>query len=193
MRFECGTIDNLKVPPVLHLNEIDSDATVLFRLKVVDADGGTGRILGSAERLRPTDGDDQEGRRSIFPIKELALGEEVWRVSLDDAGPSLVLNCRIPGFKHLILEDPLIQGIILPAAFRIVLEGLAADPTPDEDDEEDWRLLWLRYLKETFSIEDDLALLTPEDRQEWVDATVRSFCQAHGFVDRIRSMSEAVP
>jgi hypothetical protein len=191
MRFDCGTVGDLNVPPALHLNEIDSNSTVLFRLKVVDSHSGTGRILGSAERLRPTDGDNQEGRRSIFPIKELFIGDEVWRVDMDDGGPVLVLNCRILGFKHRILENPLIQGIILPAAFRIVLEKLAADPTPHEDDDEDWRGLWLRYLKEHFSIDEELSELTTEERQEWVDAAVRSFCQAHGFVERIRAANEA--
>lgn len=191
IRFDCGTVGKLKVPPTLHLNEIDSGSTVLFRLKVVDGDAGTGRILGSAERLRPAEGDDQEGKRSIFPIRERPLVDEVWRVEVEDAGPALLLNSRILGFKHRILENPLIQGIILPAALRIVLERLAADSVPDEDDDEDWRSLWLRYLKEQFSIDEEPTDFGAEERREWIDSAVRSFCQAHGFVERIRAMSEA--
>jgi hypothetical protein len=191
MRFECGTVANLKIPPLLHLNEIDSGGSILFRLKVIDADAGTGRILGSADRLRPASSDDHEARRSIFPISERVLGDEVWRVDVDDAGPVLLLNSRIPGFKHRILENPLMLGAIIPAAFRIVLERLAADPTPDDNDDNDWRALWLRYLKEKFAIDEELSALNSDERREWIEATVRTFCQTHEFVQNIRAMSEA--
>jgi hypothetical protein len=192
MRFECGTVGHLAIPPVLQLNEIDPSGTVLFRVEVVEVTEGTGRILGSADRLRPRDGDSGEGRRSIFPIREQALGDEVWRVVFDEAGPVLVLNSRITGFKHRILENPFVQGIILPTAFRAVLDRLAADATPHDEDDEDWRELWLRYLKEQFAIDDDLSELTSDERSEWVDATVARFCQAHSFVDRIRTADETV-
>ena len=191
MRFDCGTIGKLQIPEVLHLNEVDRTGGVLFRLKIVDGDGGTGKILGSADRLRPAGNEDLEGRRSIFPIREGELGDEVWRVIVDDeGGPVLMLNYRIIGFKHRILETPLLKGIILPAAFRIVLETLAANPVPDEDDEEDWRSLWLRYLKEQFSIDEDVSSQTEDEKQKWVDNTVQTFCQKYGFIDGIRAMSE---
>src|SRR5262249_21262943 len=154
-----------------------------FRLKIVDGSKGTGQILGSAERLRPAGADDDSGRRSIFPILEQHLGDEVWRVILSDAGPVLALNYRIPGFKHRILENPLVQGIILPAAFRIVLERLIADPVADDEDEDDWRTLWLRFLKERLSIDDDPSEIRVEDREDWIDAAVQKFCHTHGFVE----------
>jgi hypothetical protein len=191
MRFNCGTVGNLQVPPTLYLNEIDRDTTVLFRLKVIQADAGSGRLLGSADRLRPSDSNDAPGRRSIFPIKERALGDEVWRVELDDAGPVLLLNSRIPGFKHRILENSLITGIMLPTAFRTVLQHLVRDSVVDDDDQDDWRILWLRYLKEELSIDDDLAGLSPDEHDEWVETAVRKFCQTHEFVDRIRAADEA--
>jgi len=190
MRFDCGTIGDVRVPAILYLNEIDRSGTVLFRLKVVDAQGGTGKVLGSAQRLRPAGNENQEGKRSIFPIREGELGEEVWRVNVDEGGPVLVLNYRIPGFKHRILENPLLQGIVLPAAFRIVLEKLAVDPVPEEDDDDDWRLLWLRYLKETFAIDDNVADLKDEELREWIDNAVRRFCESRGFIESIRAMSE---
>ena len=192
MRFECGTVGQPTPSPLLQLNEIDGTASILFRLKVVDPASGSGRILGSADRIRPASNDDNEARRSIFPISERPLGHEVWRVDVDEAGPSLVLNSRVPGFKHRILESPLMQGVILPAAFRIVLEHLVADPTPDDNDEDDWRTLWLRYLKEEFAIDEDLRSLSSEEAREWVDSTVRQFCQTHEFVESIRTMNESV-
>jgi len=191
MRFECGTVGAPKIPALLQLNELDRANPVLFRLKVVEGSTGTGKILGSAERIRPTGNDNEDGRRSIFPIKESDLGAEVWRVTFGDDGPWLVLNYRVPSFKHRILENPLLAGVILPAAFRVVLEHLVEDCIPDDEDDEDWRVLWLRYLRETFGIDDDLAGVKEEsDKKDWVDSTVRSFCEAHDFIDRIRAMTD---
>jgi hypothetical protein len=190
MRFECGTVGRPSVPTVLHLNEIDAGERVLFRLKVVDGESAKGKILGMADRIRPANADDLDGRKSIFPIMEMSLDPEVWAVRIDDDGPTLCLNFRIAGFKHKILENSLLQGVILPAAFRTVLESLVDEPVPDDDDENDWRSQWLRFLRESFGIDDDLAVMAPNEKREWVDSTVKAFCQAHDFVDNIRSMAE---
>jgi hypothetical protein len=185
-RFECGTVGDLKIPPVLGLEDIDRSGSVLFRLKVVDSDGVSGKLIGSAESLRPGSRDEDTGRRSIFPIIEGDLGDEVWRVKIDDTtGPVLLLNFRIPGFKHKILENPLLQGILLPAAFRIVLEYLAKNPDFDEDADESWKVMWLKYIKEQFGIDDELSELEVDDLREWVDGTVASFCQWRGFINKI--------
>jgi hypothetical protein len=188
MRFECGTVGAPEESKHIVLEELDRATPVLFRLKVVE-DTGTGKILGAADRIRPTGNENEEGKRSIFPINETDLGVEVWRVSIDDAGPSLLLNYRIPSFKHRILENPMLRGVILPAAFRIVLERLVVDHAFDEGDDEDWRALWLRYLREAFGIDDDLDELTSEiDRQDWIRNVVSRFCEAHDFVETIRSV-----
>lgn len=189
MRFNCGTVGTPNIPALLHLNELDRDTTTLFRLKVVEAGGG-GKLLGSADRIRPAGNDNEEGKRSIFPIRESDLGDEVWRVEIDDSGPWLLLNYRVPGFKHRLLENPFLRGTMLPAALRVVLERLVFDHTPDDDDEEDWRGMWLRYLRESFGIDDELSEIADEDRASWVDATTRKFCEAHGFVQAIRTMIE---
>jgi hypothetical protein len=192
MRFGCGTVGALRIPSVLRLDEIDRGAGVLFRLKVIDGGGRTGKILGSAERLRPASNENVEGKRSIFPIREDELHDDIWRVTVDESGPWLWLNYRIPGFKHRILENPLLQGVMLPAAFRIVLEHLVNDPVPDDDDPNDWRGLWLRFLREAFAIDDDLSELATdeEERRAWIESAVQTFCAKHDFVGRIRAAAE---
>lgn len=187
MRFECGTVGAPEAAKVMVLDELDRAMPVLFRLKVVE-DTGTGKILGAADRIRPTGNENEEGKRSIFPIKETDLGPELWRVSIDDSGPWLLLNYRIPMFKHKILDNPMMRGLILPAALRIVLEHLVNDHEFEDGDDEDWRALWLRYLREAFGIDDDLEELKEGiEKQEWVDTAVRKFCEAHDFVELIRA------
>jgi hypothetical protein len=187
MRFDRGTIGNPAVATPIVLDELDRATPVLFRLKVIEGGTGTGKILGAADRIRPTGNENEEGKRSIFPINETDLGVEVWRVSIDDAGPSLLLNYRIPSFKRRILENPMLRGAILPAALRIVLERLVVDHAFDEGDDEDWRALWLRYLRESFGIDDDLDEMQVDERQDWINTVVRKFCEVHDFVEAIRS------
>ncbi len=82
----------------------------------------------------------------------------------------------------------MLQGVILPAAFRIVLEKLASDPIADEDDPEDWRALWLRYLREAFSIDDVVAEMDSEEKQEWVRNALSRFSRMHDFIPKIQAM-----
>jgi hypothetical protein len=86
----------------------------------------------------------------------------------------------------------LIQGILLPQAFRQVLEEIATDSTEDEDDDLPWKQDWLRYCRETLNIEDDPADLGEEARQGWVDDAVRKFSRSCNFVPNIRKQFSEV-
>ena len=57
-------------------------------------------------------------------------------MSADDMAPSLVLNNRLPGFSQNVQDDPLLQGVLLPAALRIVLQEIAAEPVREADEEQ---------------------------------------------------------
>src|SRR4051794_14315018 len=54
MRFDCGTVGIKRIPDLLTLNELDQAGGVLFRIKVIDQDGQRGKILASADRVRPS-------------------------------------------------------------------------------------------------------------------------------------------
>lgn len=191
MRFDCGTVANLSVPPVLDLTEVDQGGGVLFRIKVLDPDAASGRIIGSAERIQPRNEGEDEDRRSLFPLITRDLGEEVWRVDVaDDMAPSLVLNNRLPGFSQNVQNDPLLQGVLLPAALRIVLKELAAEPVPDEADESSWKADWLEYCKNNLDAEDPATLESEEAQDLWIDNAVKNFCEQGSFIGRIRDRAE---
>ena len=184
MRFDCGTISDPSVPECLELSEIDPGVNVLFRVRVIDQERESGMLLGSAEGIQPRSDEDGDGRRSIFPVLQLDLRQEVWKVDVDEqAGPSLILNNRIPGFKMRLLENPLLQGAILPNALRIVLQKIAEDPIPDDD--YGWKTDWLLYCQEGLGVSDDPSELGPDERTEWVEDVLRSFCEKAGFVGNI--------
>ena len=93
MRFDCGTVGELRIPPVLLLDQVDRSGSVLFRVKIVDNDNEPGKLLASAERIQPRSEDDADGRRSLFPILYRDLGPELWKVEINYGDrPTLILN-----------------------------------------------------------------------------------------------------
>jgi hypothetical protein len=195
MRFECGTIANLSVPPVMVLDQVDRSGSVLFRVKVVDNDNEQGKILGSAERVQPRSEEDNEGRKSLFPILYRDLGAEVWKVQCNYGDrPKLLINTRMPGFSHKLQQNPLLQALLLPAALRVVLERLAdpGDPGDEDEGEDGWRSDWLQYCETTLGMKGDPALMEPEERQEWIEESVRKFCENGDFIKRVRKMDGEV-
>lgn len=186
MRFDCGTVAEPTIPDTLVLDDIDPAAPVLFRLKVVDREDHPGRLLGAANRLRPNVDDSPDVRTSLFPIERRELHSEVWKVDMSD-GPTLLLNYNIPNLTAMIQKDPLIQGLLLPAALRIVLEAIVLDPAIEEDEDDTWKARWLRFCREELKLGDDPAECEDDDtRQAWVDDGVRAFCKSYNFIGEIR-------
>ncbi|PSH56316.1 hypothetical protein [Phyllobacterium sophorae] len=192
MRFELGTIAEPMVPEQLNLRDLDPSGSVLFRLKLVSGDDNSGRIVGAADRLRPASDENEDGRKSLFPIDLRDLGPEVWKLDIGDAGPRLLLNYSIPGFIDRVRTDPLVQGLLLPAALRGVLTELARDAAIEDDDEVTWKADWLQFCREELRLaEEPSDLTTDEDRENWIADAVQRFCKTGEFVSRIRhSISE---
>jgi hypothetical protein len=186
MRMELGTVAKYTVPDPVVLDELDPGVVPLFRLKVVDNDGQKGKLLGAAERLRPDSDDTPDGRESLFPVRFVELYDEVWKLQIDDAGPCLLLNCRIPTLKAEIQRNPLISGILLPSALRGVLERLVEDRYDSDSDEAAWKEKWLRYCREELGLSEDPGPLAQDGRDEWIDEGVRTFCKSAKFMAKIR-------
>lgn len=191
MRFDCGTIDALAIP-VMVLDQIDQGGNILFRVKVVDKVNEQGKLLGSAERIQPRSDDADEARRPLFPVQYRDLGAEVWKVDIvHGAKPTLIINSRMTGFSHRLQENPLVQGLLLPAALRIVLKRITdGGETGDEDDDEGgWVDDWLKYCKTEFGAEDP-AGLDEEQKYEWTEDIIKQFCEQKSFIKRIMKMEE---
>jgi hypothetical protein len=191
-RFECGTVGSLKIPRPLDLSGLDQTRGVLFRLRIIDNRDSPGRVIGAAERISPRSGDETEGRRSIFPIVQRDLGSEIWRVQIEnDVRPTLVLNNRIPAFQHRLLDNPFLQGVLLPAALRTVARYLAGNEFAVDIDEGGWQVEWFEFLREELEIRHEPPTGEDGERDEWVDSVVQAFCERQDFVSRIRLAVES--
>lgn len=185
MRFRCGTIDAPKIPQTMILTDVDRGGAIQFRVLVIAPDS-SGRILASAEGLRPLQKSDSPDRQPLLPLRETDIGEELWRVDIDDRnGPWLVINSRASGLAARLRTEVLIQGLILPHALREVLRSLPSEV--DGDGDHDWGKDWRKFLEEIdVPVEPDAS--TEEDaRDEWVEEAVRKFTELRRFAALIRS------
>ena len=184
MRFACGTVSNLNVPERMVLSDIDKGGAVRFRVLIIAPDG-TGRILAAADGLRPATPGDGADRQALLPMRETDIGNELWKIEVDyRTGPVLLVNNRVSGLAAQIRTIPLLQGLILPHAFRAILQSL--NPSGESDDDDLWGDNWRRFLT-------DLGVATeaedPDDADsvdEWIEAAVRAFSDLKEFAERAK-------
>lgn len=182
MRFACGTVGNLNVPSRMELSDIDLGGAIRFRVLVIEPDSG--RILGSAEGLRPAKSGESPDRQPLLTLRETNLGPELWRIDVDPrVGPVLSVNNLVSGLAVQIRSTPLLQGLVLPHAFRMILQQLGAEGEEEGDDL--WGDDWRRFLKE-IGMPADPEDTDPDSIDDWIDSAVRAFCEAKDFVSRIK-------
>lgn len=185
MRFQCGIVGEIFVPARMVLTEIDRGGAIQFRLLVIAPDN-SGRIVASAEGIKPVQRTDTPDREPLLPVRETDLGEELWRVDVDDRnGPWLVINNRIPGLASRLRSEPLIQGLILPHALREVLRNLPSEG--EEEGDHDWGDNWRRFLEQ---IDVPVEADDPSDdevRSAWVEDAVERFSVLRRFAEVLRN------
>ena len=184
MRFRCGTVSSPEIPSRFVLTDIDRGGAIQFRVLVIAADG-SGRIVASAEGVRPLQKSETPDRQPLLPLRETELGEELWRVDIDDRnGPWLVVNSRVPGLAAKVRSDLLIQGLVLPHALREVLRHLPSEG--DDEADQDWGADWRKFLQQL-----DVAV-EPEDStdeesvHQWVEEAVDRFSRLKRFAELVR-------
>jgi len=184
MRFPCGTVGSVAIPSRLILTDVDRGGAIQFRLLVIASDG-SGRILASAEGLKPLRKSETPDRQPLLPLRETDLGEELWRVDLDERnGPWLVINSRVPGLAGKLRSDLLIQGLILPHALREVLRHM---PSEGEDEEDhDWGDDWRKFLGQLDVAAEPEDPADEESVYQWVEDAVDRFSRLKRFAELVR-------
>jgi len=178
MRFDFGLIGNPQAPLDLRLTDLDQGGAIRFRVFVVDEASDPRRIVaaGTVSAGEP----DDANRQSILRLVETAtLGERLWKLDLaNEAMPELMINSAIPGFKGRLLGDPLVQGLVLPAVVRELLEEVLRGSVSDDAD---WASGWKQYAEKlaarSVPLEDD-------GIDDFIEDCVQSFCSEHRFAAR---------
>ena|ERR1700730_14424863 len=185
MRFSCGTVASPSVPTRMYLTDIDRGGAIQFRLLVIAADD-SGRILASAEGLKPQQKTDSADRQPLLRLRETDIGEELWRIDLDDRnGPWLVINSRVPGLASQLRSSRLVQGLILPHALRIVLDSLPSEGA--DEGEDDWGDNWRKFLQQLDMQSEPDDPSDDDSKHDWIEEAIERFCSLRQFAELLRS------
>ena len=146
MRFDFGRIGAMVPPADTRLTEIDRGEAVQFRIKVVDSSDQPGRLLATADQIRPQSDADGEHAKSILAIDEVDLGEGIVRLEVGcNESPVLLLNRNVPGLRARLLKDPVLRGSIFESAVRQVFRTILVD---DVDESQEWVSDWRSFAEE---------------------------------------------
>jgi hypothetical protein len=185
MRFDFGTAAAVTPPRDCSLTDIDEGAPVLFRVRVVDETQHVGRLLASANGIRPEGEDDGKHRKSLLPLRSCDLGEEVWRLTFDsDAGPELAVNSRVPGIMERLKSDTILMGLIYPEVVRQIARRIWDEDFGVSEDAEwlaDWKLWLEEQLGRAVSADEVIEV------DELADDMAKNFATKHKFAS---SMAE---
>lgn len=192
MRFPWGTAGDIQPPDTRNLSEFETPDEILFRVKVVSRQV-QGRLIAEADCIRPCDpGDDDEARIPLLPVKPQDLGDEAWKVEFQSPVTRLLVNVSF-GDVHSVARSPEFRALVYPAALRTILdralcERYANGDLPSAGEPEEWQNRWIRFCKRLPGMDADLDpfdLEEVEQRQDWIDESVRAFCRREGLRDSL--------
>jgi len=186
-RFDWGTVGDLQPAANRQLTGL-SGRNVFFSLKIIDRTERAGRILGLAEVIRPIKGGEKTatGRRGILPVESTDLGHEPWRLDFRSEDVYLLVNEKIPDLKDRVRADALVYSLIYPPVIRQILARAMDEPVDEDDGNDDWATLWLKFGCTLHSEKSKAPINgTEEDREEWISDVVDAFCRDHDLAGKL--------
>jgi hypothetical protein len=185
-RFPWGTVARPGPEGDPVIRDVPSDQRIFFRVKVVDP--SSHRLLALARRLYPVSEDGDEGsRRELFRVRSVALGQELWRVVIEeDDAPILELNADVPDVLTRF-RQPEFRAAILPAAMRTVLLALRDEDVDQEDDPDSWAQRWFRFAEDLANYERPDQ---PKAMRDWIDDACRGFAKRFSLVSAMVAAAE---
>lgn len=184
-RFAWGTIEQPAPEGDPEITDLPSDQRIFFRVKAVDPSNH--KLLALARQLYPLgeDGDDG-GRRELFRVRTRPLGQELWRVVIEEDGaPVLELNKDTPD----VLRDPSFRAAILPAAMRTALLQLRDDDEDQDDPSDSWSQRWFRFAADLAGDERP-SPDEPDVLQNWIDRACSRFAERFRLVSTMVAAGE---
>lgn len=188
-RFDWGTAGNL-ISDRRRLDGLCAGDRPLFRVKVVDA-SATGRLLAAIDEVRAEEHD------SLLPIiwkSKEEMDQVFWLVHFtpgSEPQPELWMNKDVRGLYDAVRRhDSLVCGLVLPAAYRIVLQRFVIDEQAEWVEDGSLFGRWFRFCASLGArpIDNDLE---PDDddwedqRTTWIEDVVRLFARAYLFLDNV--------
>lgn len=184
MRFNFGTIADIKPPESTELTEFDgSYQGIKFRARVTLPKDPRGLELGEADAIHPEPPDEaEEDQISLLPVIGAELDQSVFKLEFHDE-PVLLINDRSGDWREVV-KQPAFQSLVLPNVIREVLTRIIfIEEYYETTDLSDWRSQWLNYALSLPGIQD-----IPEDEDDWgvadwIDDAAEAFCDKFEVTD----------
>lgn len=162
--------------------------SVLIDIRVVDfADSDKGRLLASANSVRPKLADeDAGGRQGILPFRPAPLGQVLWM--LEEAGeqPEVLINDQIE-FWRGFARSPKFQQLAMPEITRGICRWLWPRLERAEAGEDPIAAQWAQVFS-SYGIDHSEHAAEADDefeaRDAWIDLVVSAVAERQRFLDR---------
>ena len=178
-RFKFGKVGDIQKPENRELDQLDLTSPALFRIRIVDETEHLGRLIASAERLKPEGDNDEDQQASLLVVRSRPLGQQTWRVEFDTGGkPELCINSRIPDAIGQLKNNPQFQSLILPGAFRQILMFFIWNEDEEEGGVAEQWVAFAEHMAGEKPQEKDPLLLT-----NWIDDVVDKFSEKFELCD----------
>lgn len=179
-RFEFGTVGQYAEPLHRRLMEFHSLAGLLFRLKVIATGDQDGRLLGVADRIKPSGDIQNASQQSFVVVRPHDLGERVWKIDFDDSQPLLLVNSRLHDHQDFLKRKD-VAALVVPEVLERILEE-AIERGADDEVADAWHTMALR-LGERLAGRVVPQSTDEEEVDRWVDEAVGAFARHHQLID----------
>jgi hypothetical protein len=167
-------------PSDRRLTEFQSLAGLLFRLKVIATGDRDGRLLGVADRLKPSGDIQPTAQQSFVVVRPHDLGERVWKIDFDDSQPLLLVNSRLHDHQDFLKRNE-VAALVVPEVLQRILEE-AVEGGADDEAPDGWHAIVLR-LGERLAGRVAPKSTDEEEIDRWVDEVVGAFSRRHQLID----------
>jgi len=188
MRFEFGTVSDIKAATDRSLTEFETSDGILFRVKVSSTSPQRGKLLAEADQLsfRRPDSETEE-RIPLLPVQSADLGPEISRVDFADK-PILLINLHLGNWRD-VARSPVFASLIYPSALREILTRIIRiEKFFDHDDADDWKSQWLKYGTLLPGVGDPPDESSDESEVDnWIDDAVLAFAKKYAMLERFQT------
>jgi hypothetical protein len=181
--FECGTVSSPQSPPPDALSDFVRESYQLS-FRIIGVSGANkGKILGSSTEKKFVVGEVPTANAGLLPLTSEDLGSLLWKLHVDDDGPRVVVNSKVPGIRAKFKDDKLMLSAIFPIIIRDVLNDVYKDgyaPPFLPSWKENWHDWATQFNDRNLPSVGDLSGI-----KEWLDDAVDNFMEKHAFIEKL--------
>ncbi|WP_337170434.1 hypothetical protein [Gemmatimonas aurantiaca] len=189
-RFDWGSVGQSAEPADRRLHEFRSHAGLLFRLKVIAIGDNDGRLLGIADKLKPTGGLEAMPRQSLVVVRPQDLGDRVWKIDFDESQPLLLINSRLNDHQDFLKRRE-VAALVLPEALHRILEK-AVEVGAEDAAADGWHTMAIR-LGERLAGRIAPQSGDDEENDRWIDEAISTFSRRHNLMEAFAGESVEEP